>query len=132
MRRTTSVLALACAAVAASCSDQPQGTQELVLPVYASSNTSQHFGTAALAGENERPVPVDTRARGTATFTLSDDGSTLHYKLIVANIDRVTQSHIHIAPVDSAGPVVVFLFGFVAGGVTQNGVWPRATSPPPT
>ena len=122
MRLTASVLALACAAAAAGCSDQPQGAQEVVLPVFATSNTSSNFGTGGMAGEHERPNPVDTKARGTATFTLSDDGTTVHYKLIVANIEKVTQSHIHIGGVESAGPVVVFLFGFVPGGVTENGV----------
>jgi hypothetical protein len=123
MRLTASVLALACAAATAGCTGEPQGgsPRELVLPVFVTSNTSHHFGTA-LAGEDERPVPVDTRARGNAIFTLSDDGTTVHYKLIVANIENVTQSHIHIAPATSAGPIVVFLFGFVPGGVTENGV----------
>jgi hypothetical protein len=122
MRLIPSVLALACAAAVAGCSDQPEGAREVVLPVFVTSEASSHFGTGGLSGADERPNPVNTNARGNAIFTLSEDGTTVHYKLIVANIRNVTQSHIHIAPADSAGPVVVFLFGFVAGGVTENGV----------
>jgi hypothetical protein len=122
MRLTASVLALACATAAVGCSDRPQGAREVMLPVFVTSNTSTHFGTGGLSGDNERPNPVNTKARGNATFTLSEDGTTIHYKLIVANIENVTQSHIHIGSSEAAGPVVVFLFGFVPGGVTQNGV----------
>ena len=128
MRRTIPVIALACAAAAAGCTDQPQGPDEIVLPLFVTSNTSDHWGTA-MAGHKERPTPVNTRARGVATFSLSEDGTTMSYKLIVANLRNATQAHIHIAPVDSAGPVVVWLFGAgdpptapIPGGVTKNGI----------
>ena len=121
MRLAPSVLALACAALAAGCADRAQEpAREIVLPVFASSHESDNFVATASGGEE---VPANSsRGRGTAVFHLSDDGTTLHYKLIVANIENVTQSHIHIAPKGVNGPVVVFLFGFVAGGVTENGV----------
>ena len=48
-------------------------------------------------------------------------------RCIVSNIENVTQSHIHIAPKGVNGPVVVFLFGFVAGGVTENGLLAEGT-----
>jgi hypothetical protein len=77
--------------------------------------------TASLRGANERPVPVDTNAAGLARFWLNADETELHYKLIVANIEGVTQAHIHCGTPDVAGPVVVFLYGFNAAGVTLNG-----------
>ena len=80
--------------------------------------------TAHLNGRNEQPVARDTGATGNAVFHLSDDGTTLEYKLIVANIENVVAAHIHIGSVDVAGPVVAFLYGRVAvppgGGRVQG------------
>ena len=115
-------LLLACAALPllASCAEPPTSTQQFSIPVFASVGESDHF-VSPLAGREEVPA-VDSKARGNAVLTLSEDGATLHYKLIVANIENATQSHIHIAPAGVNGPVVVFLFGFVAGGVSTNGI----------
>ena len=66
--------------------------------------------TASLKGANERPVPVDTNAAGLAKFTINAAGTEITYRLIVANIDGVTQAHIHCGTPDVAGPVVVFLY----------------------
>ena len=76
---------------------------------------------AVLAGENEVPAR-DTHARGVAIFHLSEDGQSIEYKLIVANIENVIASHIHIAPAGVNGQVVIFLFGNAApGGGRVNG-----------
>ncbi len=82
--------------------------------------------TTHLTGASEVP-PVDTDAVGQAVLRLSRDGTELHYRLIVANIDDVTQAHIHVGAEDGNGPVVAFLFGFVAEGVTTNGVLATGT-----
>lgn len=82
--------------------------------------------TAHLAGDNEVP-PSGSKGQGQAIFTLNEDGTALHYKLIVANTKNVTQAHIHCGEAGINGPVVVFLFGFVAGGVNQNGVLAEGT-----
>ena len=82
--------------------------------------------TAHLSGDNEVP-PVDSKGQGQAIFRLSEDGTALHFKLIVANTKEVTQAHIHCGEAGINGPVVVFLFGFVAGGVNQNGVLAEGT-----
>jgi hypothetical protein len=63
-----------------------------------------------LTGAAERPDPVDTRAQGQAIFHLSKDGTELRYKLIVANIEDVTQAHIHLGPATGTGGVVVWLY----------------------
>ena len=60
---------------------------------------------AVLSGDEEVP-PVETRARGQAKFNLSEDGDGLNFRLIVANIESVTQAHIHVAPSGQNGSVV--------------------------
>jgi len=82
--------------------------------------------TAHLTGDAEVPA-VDTDAVGQAVLRLSKDGTELRYRLIVANIDDVTQAHIHLGAEGMNGPVVAFLFGMVAEGVTTNGVLATGT-----
>lgn len=81
---------------------------------------------AHLSGDEENP-PVDTTATGQTTFHLRNNGDELKCMLIVANIEDVTQAHIHLGPIGENGPVVAFLFGFVEGGVTTNGVLAQGT-----
>lgn len=82
---------------------------------------------AHLSGDNEVPAR-ETLAQGQAIFKLSKDGSELHYKLIVANIENVVASHIHLAPAGSNGSVVAFLAGpFPAAGGRTNGVLAEGT-----
>lgn len=64
---------------------------------------------AQLSGAAEFP-PVDTRAGGQATFTLSADGSALTYRIVVHRIEDVTMAHVHLAPAGSNGPVVAWLY----------------------
>jgi hypothetical protein len=67
--------------------------------------------TASLrASEEVALVPVESNARGQAVLQLSADGSELHYRLIVANIENVTQAHIHMAPRGANGAVVAWLY----------------------
>ena len=81
---------------------------------------------AHLKGRNEVPAR-DTRAAGNAVFHLSEDGTALSYRLIVANIDNVVQAHIHVGPAGENG-LVAFLYGLVAaGGGTENGVLATGT-----
>jgi hypothetical protein len=82
--------------------------------------------TAHLTGGAELPV-VDSKARGQTVLRLSKDGTELRYRLIVANIDDVTQAHIHVGAEDVNGPVVAFLFGPEAEGVTTSGVLATGT-----
>ncbi len=71
--------------------------------------------TAQLSGDNEVP-PRDTLGRGEATFFLNPDGTQLDYRIIVANIDNVVASHIHVAPAGVNGPIVAPLFSGAAAG----------------
>ena len=92
---------------------------------YASPAASDNFAVP-LSGREEVPAR-DTNATGVATFKLSEDGTELSYKLIVANIQGVTQAHIHCGAAGVNGPVVAFLFGFNGAGVTANGVLAMGT-----
>lgn len=128
-----------------SCDEQqlkPDKSQKLdQLSLTGNVNSAKNFRTH-LSGDNEVP-PVDTKAQGQAIFQLSDDGTQLKYKLIVANIENVLQSHIHCGGEGVNGPVVVFLYppappavlipgktnGILAEGViTQANIIPRDSS----
>ena len=71
-------------------------------------SASKNYQTR-LSGDNEVPVRV-THAQGQAIFKLSEDGTELHYKLNVANIENIVQAHIHLAPVGQNGGVVAWLY----------------------
>lgn len=79
---------------------------------------------ADLSGENEVPA-VETEGRGVALFKVSPDG--IRFRLLVREIDEVTQAHIHLGESGVNGPVVAFLFGFVEEGVTTNGMLASGT-----
>lgn len=64
---------------------------------------------APLSGGEEVPA-VATEARGLARFQLSRSGDEIEYRLIVANIENVLMSHIHLAPAGQNGGVVVWLY----------------------
>ncbi len=82
---------------------------------------------APLEAEQEVP-PTDSNAVGVATFQLSADGTELSFSLVVANIENVVASHIHIAPESVNGPVVAFLYGNAPpGGGRTNGVLATGT-----
>lgn len=82
--------------------------------------------TANLSGDNE-VGPVATVASGKATFILNDDHTQLSYLLEVANIDSVTQAHIHRGGPGDNGPVGVFLYGLAPAGGPVNGVLASGT-----
>jgi hypothetical protein len=62
-----------------------------------------------LTGDEEVPAR-DTNAQGQATFKVNEDGTAIEYKLNVANIENVTQAHIHLGPAGSNGGIVVWLY----------------------
>jgi len=87
----------------------------------AAADNNRNF-VAHLSGDEEVPS-VATLAQGQAIFHLSKDGNELEYRLIVANIENVVASHIHVGATDVNGPVVAFLFGSVPpGGGRSDGV----------
>ena len=87
---------------------------------------AQNF-VAHLDGGQEVP-PVATPATGEAIFQLDSAGTTLSYRLIVANIENVVAAHIHLGVAGVNGPVVAFLFGPAApGGGRTDGVLAQGT-----
>ena len=71
-------------------------------------DTRLHF-TTNLSGAYEVPAN-DSKAIGQAIVTISKDESTIHYKLITANIENVRFAHFHMAPAGTNGGVVVTLY----------------------
>src|SRR4029450_5341482 len=67
-----------------------------------------NFGTH-LKGRYEVPLR-NTDAQGQAIFNVADDGQSVDYKLIAANINNAFMAHIHMAPADVNGPIVVWLY----------------------
>jgi hypothetical protein len=86
----------------------PERADQVEIAAQPESPGFQNF-LAHLNGDEEVPA-VDTRARGQAIFQLNHDGTELQYKLIVANIENVTQVHIHVAPAGTNGPVTAWLY----------------------
>ena len=65
--------------------------------------------TTTLTGAQEVPVPGDPDGRGFATVTVNPGQGLVCYELSVSGIEAATAAHIHEAPVNVAGPVVVDL-----------------------
>ena len=108
--------AVLAAVVVGACSKTPAPTQPAAITVPVQIETGQHAGEAHnrrthLTGAAERPTPNDSRAQGQATFQVSGDGSAIQFKLLVANIENVTQAHIHCcANTEGTGGIVVWLY----------------------
>jgi hypothetical protein len=63
--------------------------------------------TVTLTGAAERPGPGDPDGTGTASLRVNPGKAELCYTLTVRNIDPATAAHIHRAPPEAAGPVVL-------------------------
>jgi hypothetical protein len=83
---------------------------------------------AILSSDEEVPANA-SRARGIAIFSLSDDGSTVNYKLIVANLDNPVAAHIHTAVEGMNGPVVQGLFSGTPGSGRFSGILAEGSFP---
>ena len=80
----------------------------LVAVGVATAGMNGHWRTHP-TGDGEVP-PNASPAQAQANFKRSDDGLSLSYKLNVANIENVTQAHIHMAPAGVNGPIVAWLY----------------------
>lgn len=98
--------------------------------------------TAHLSADNELPTaagPVISKAQGQAIFKLSEDGTSIHYKILVAGLKNAMVAHIHCGEAGVNGQPFVFLFGpspavnvngiLAEGDFTQADLIQRADSP---
>ena len=113
------MVATAVAGAGAACSKASAPTEPAAVTVpvqLQGGQTEMHAGDAHnhrthLSGDNERPTPNDSRAQGQAIFKISKDGTEISYKLITANIENVTQAHIHCcANAEGTAGIVVWLY----------------------
>lgn len=88
-------------------------------------DASPTFG-AWLTGVNQVP-PVETDAFGFAVFRVAQDGSTIDYWLVVADVEDVTESHVHKGPPDFNGNAVAYLLRPVEEPVSQTGLLASGT-----
>jgi hypothetical protein len=115
-RATTLILAVAVAGATGACSDSTAPTRPKEVTVPVQFTTAQHAGEAHhhdthLTGDAERPTPNDSRGQGQAIFKVSEDLSEIQFKLNVANIENVTQAHIHCcANAENTAGIVVWLY----------------------
>jgi len=120
--RSRLIAVLVAAAAAAACSDAKAPTQPESFSVPLHVEAAQKPGTpenhrAHLNGANEVPAR-DTLAQGQAIFQLNADGTELRFRLIVANIENVTQAHIHCC-VNTEGNAGVVAWLYPAGPPAQ-------------
>jgi hypothetical protein len=117
--------------LAACSSSAPQPTAPITVPVMSqplhaptdSTNANGgNFGTPMSSAEEDIPAGVtnDSRARGSAVFQVSADGSTLSYRLIVANIENAFMAHIHVAAPGTNGPILVWLYPSTAPSTARH------------
>lgn len=109
LRRVSSLLLLPLVGACADVEPSPIASDSFVVPVFATGPSGESGNLVAhLSGDEEVPAN-ESRAQGQAIFHVNADG-TLGYKLIVANLENLWMSHIHIAPAGSNGPIAVWLF----------------------
>src|SRR5690606_139680 len=91
----------------------------------ASALADGHFTDAVfdaqLSGGEEVPA-VTTEGAGYVSVTLSEDGSSLDYRLYANGLVDMTMAHIHVGAEGENGPPLVFLFGPADPPMTSDGL----------
>ena len=112
------------AAVTCACSEStrtPATPTELTAPLQVQAAQPDGIAknhTTHLSGDQEvftpstagGPTPADSRAQGQAQFKVSNDGTSVDYKLMASNINNAFMAHIHCGVPGSNGPIVVWLY----------------------
>jgi hypothetical protein len=112
------------AAVTCACSEStrtPATPTELSAPLQVQAAQPDEVAknhTTHLSGDQEvftpstpeGPTPADSHAQGQAHFTVSNDGTSVDYKLMASNINNAFMAHIHCGVPGSNGPIVVWLY----------------------
>ncbi|MDP4192408.1 MAG: CHRD domain-containing protein [Bacteroidota bacterium] len=87
----------------------------------------EHF-VARLTGEQQIP-PVNSASRGTAAFTLTDQG--LNYIITIDSMANFTEAHFHFGAIGDTGAIVKTITGNFRGN-TAVGVWTKSDVEPLT
>ena len=113
--RIFGALLAAIVGTAIACSDAVAPTQPeaITVPVHFETSLLEgeaHSHRTHLTGDAERPVPTNSKAQGQAIFQVKSD-TEIGFKLTVANIENVTQAHIHCcAGIEGTAGIVVWLY----------------------
>lgn len=83
--------------------------------------------TAQLSAAEEVPTNAST-ATGMATYTLSDDGMSLSYKITVNNLKNPVMAHIHTGAKGVNGPVVLGLYNAAPASGVKSGTLIEGTA----
>ena len=75
---------------------------------------------AELEGAQEVPF-VATDTTGEIDVEFNESFTEAEFELNVSDGEAITQAHLHCAPAEEIGPVVVFLFGEIPGGFDVDG-----------
>ena len=117
MRRHVATLAVLLLVVP-GCKDQKGSTgPEFTAALHKTSDGDHgsHAGSGLrtdMSGSEEVPARA-TPASGRASFRLSGDGSKISYEIEVEDISNVIMAHLHMAPANANGGIVVWLYGRV-------------------
>ena len=111
-------LTVAAAALIAGCSADQPGPTEVRVPLFATGGSGYQMLATHLTGAEEvftpatpgGPTPADSRAQGQAVFAISDDGGTVHFRLLAGHISNVIMSHIHCGRPGANGPIRMWLY----------------------
>ena len=121
------LLLLAMGITLVACSNEPlleNQEASLKISVLDKSNSDRsnklHFNTS-INGKNEVPAR-ETKAVGQAIVTISKDESSVHYKVIVANLENAVAAHFHMAPAGTNGGVVRGIFANPNASGPMNGI----------
>jgi len=76
------------------------------------------FTTYASGSQEVPPVESDTMAK--LEMAVDAAFTEMAYDLQVFDGTDITQAHLHCGSAGGNGPVILFLFGFVDGGVSEN------------
>jgi hypothetical protein len=104
--------------VAACGTDQPAPTgSEITIPLYVGEGQKDFNLGTHLTGDEEvfvpatpgGPTPALSRAQGQAIFRVSDNETTVEFKLIASNINNVIMAHIHCGRFGENGPIRMWL-----------------------
>jgi len=97
-----------------------------VVPAAADTHFPEAAFDAQLSGDNEVPA-VASDGSGYSSVTVSEDGSSIAYRLYVSGLDNVVVAHIHVGPADDNGPVAALLFGPADPPVAPEGLLAEGT-----